>query len=264
MPFFHNENIQLHWESLGEGEPVAFLNGILMSVDSWKLQTLEISRHYRCLMHDFRGQLLSSKPDAPWTLEDHAADFEALLDHLEVERCHVVGTSYGGEVGMIFAARRPERVRSLTVIASVSELGADTEGIVRDWRRAALEAPESLYRTMLPATFSPEFIAANPRLLEQGEERLLSCDAEFFRAFADLVEAFCKVGITHSLDRIRCPSLIIAGENDRLKPPHYSQTIAEGISNSVFTVAPGAGHAVILEQPEWINARLMTFLKMTS
>ena len=260
MPYLQREQNRIYWESLGQGEPVAFLNGILMTVDSWKLQTLEIGQRFRCVMHDFRGQLRSSKPGTPWTLEDHARDLKALLDHLGIDNCHIVGTSYGGEVGMIFAATWPERVRSLSVIASVSELGPDTERIVHDWRRAALEAPMSLYRTMLPTTFSPEFVAANPGLIEQGEERLKACDEAFFKAFAGLVDAFCALDITPILDRIRCPALVIAGENDLLKPPRYSQIISDGIEGAELLVAPGAGHAVVLEQPGFINRKLVDFM----
>lgn len=260
MPLLQRENLSIHWETLGKGEPVVFLNGVLMTVDSWKLQTLELSRHFQCVMHDFRGQLLSSKPDRPWTLEDHATDLEALLDHLEIDDCHIVGTSYGGEVGMVFAATRPERVRSLTVIASVSEIGSDTERIAKDWQRAALEAPMSLYRTMLPTTFSPVFIATNTRLIEQGEERLQSLEPDFFKAFAGLIDAFCVLDITPMLGKIRCPSLVIAAEKDLLKPPLYSRIIADGIDDAEFLVVPGAGHAVVLERPEWINQKLIEFL----
>ena len=260
MPYLQRERIRIYWESLGQGEPVAFLNGVLMTAESWKLQTLEISQRFRCVMHDFRGQLLSSKPDKPWTLEDHSKDLKALLDHLGIDSCHIIGTSYGGEVGMLFAAAWPERVRSLTVIASVSELGPDTERTVLDWRRAALEAPMSLYRTMLPTTFSPEFLAANPALIEQGEERLKACDENFFRAFASLIDAFCELDITPLLSKISCPALIIAGEKDLLKPPRYSRIIADGIGESELLVAPGAGHAVVLEQPEWTNRKLIGFM----
>ena len=260
MPYFQHESVSIYWESLGEGEPIAFLNGVLMTVDSWKLQTHEISRRFRCVMHDFRGQLRSSKPEEPWSLEDHARDLVALLDHLGIGKCHVVGTSYGGEVGMILAAMWPERVRSLTVIASVSELGPDTERIVIDWRRAALEAPMTLYRTMLPTTFSPGFVAANPALIELGEERLRSCDDDFFTAFAGLIDAFRELDITPRLHEIRCPALIIAGEKDLLKPPRYSRMIAAGIADSELRVAPGAGHAVVLEQPAWINRALVDFI----
>jgi pimeloyl-ACP methyl ester carboxylesterase len=260
VPHFQREQLRIYWESLGEGPPIAFLNGVLMTVDSWKLQSLEVSRRYRCLLHDFRGQLLSSKPGEPWTLEDHAADFAVLLDHLGIDDCHVVGTSYGGEVGMVFAAAWPERVRSLTVIASVSELGPDTERIVLDWRRAALRAPATLYETMLPTTFSPEFIAANASLIEQGEQRLQACDTRFFKSFAGLIDAFLQVDITARLGAIRCPTLVVAGEKDRLKPPRYSRIIAGGIRGSELLVVPDAGHAVILEQPERINAELLAFV----
>ncbi|MGD8346936.1 MAG: alpha/beta fold hydrolase [Lysobacterales bacterium] len=260
MPVFQHENHAIYWESLGQGEPVVFLNGVLMSVDSWKLQTLELGRRFRCVMHDFRGQLKSSKPDEPWTLEDHAKDLDALLDHLDIADCHIVGTSYGGEVGMIFAAARPERVRSLSVIASVSEIGPDTERIVLDWRRAALEAPESLYRVMLPTTFAPEFVAANPALVELGEERLQACEPEFFAAFAGLIDAFLELNITPMLGGIRCPTLVIAGEQDRLKPPRYSEIISDGIEGSELRVIPGAGHAVVLEQADWVNRELIRFI----
>jgi len=260
MPTFQHESTELYWESLGRGEPVAFLNGILMTVDSWKLQTREISQRFRCILHDFRGQLRSWKPDRPWTLEDHARDFEALLDHLDIETCHVVGTSYGGEVGMVFAARCPERVRSLSVIASVSEIGAKTRRTALEWRRAALEDPTSLYRVMLPTTFSPEFVAANPLMIELGEARVQSCDRAFFKAFAGLVDAFCELDITPLLEKIRCPALIVAGERDLLKPPRYSRIIADGIAGSELRIAPGSGHAVVLEQPDWLNRALLDFI----
>ncbi|NNK52733.1 MAG: alpha/beta fold hydrolase, partial [Xanthomonadales bacterium] len=133
MPYLKRGEVQIYWESLGQGLPVVFLNGILMTVDSWKLQTLALSRNFHCLMHDFRGQLRSSKPSESWTLEDHAEDLKALLDQLGIEKCQIVGTSYGGEVGMIFAANWPERVSRLAVIASVSEVGSDTRRIVMDW-----------------------------------------------------------------------------------------------------------------------------------
>lgn len=260
MPYLNCGQESIYWESQGEGEPVVFLNGILMSVDSWKLQTLEIAKQHRCLLHDFRGQLRSSRPGQPWTLETHAADLEALLDHLEIDQCHIVGTSYGGEVGMVFAAAWPERVRSLAVIASVSEVGADTRRAVLEWRRAALEAPGTLYRTMLPTTFSSAFIEANPQLIRLGEERLSRCDNYFFAAFAGLIDAFLQLDITPRLGSIACPALVIAGEKDRLKPPRYSRIIADGIGDADLRVVPGAGHAVVLEQPENINAALLAFI----
>ncbi|MDX1698592.1 MAG: alpha/beta hydrolase [Thiohalobacterales bacterium] len=261
MPDFVHDSLRIHWEIEGSGAPVALLNGVLMTTASWSLQTASLARRYQCILHDFRGQLLSSKPECSWTMNDHVEDFHALLDYLGIECCHVVGTSYGGEVGMMFAARYPHRVRSLAVIASVSEIGPDVDAPVREWRRAALEAPETLYRTMLPTTFSPAFLAANPQLAEQGEARISAMEPAFFHAFAKLIDAFLELDITAMLPDIRCPALVMTGAQDRLKPPSYSRLIADAIPRSQLVEVAGAGHAIVLEQAEVVNNTLMAFLR---
>lgn len=260
MPIAEVAGIRLHYDLVGEGEPVALLNGVMMTAQSWAFQTSALRSRYRCVLHDFRGQLLSDKPEEPWSLEDHAADLGALLDHLGIESCHVVGTSYGGEVGMLFALAAPERVRSLSVISSVSEVGRELDGIVAAWAETALATPERLYRFALPHNFSPAFVVANPELIDLGDERLGGCRPEFFRAFARLVDAFRRLDITAELGRIACPTLVVVGEEDRLKPPRFSRLLAERIPDSELVLIPGAGHAVILEKPDEVNSALLGFL----
>lgn len=68
---------------------------------------------------------------------------------------------------MIFAATWSERVKSLSVISSVSEIGPDLDRAITTWREAALEAPETLYRVSLPFSFSPHFMEARPEIIEQ-------------------------------------------------------------------------------------------------
>jgi 3-oxoadipate enol-lactonase len=261
MPTAEINGLSIHYDVLGEGEPVAFLNGVMMTTQSWVLQSSELRKRYRCVLHDFRGQLLSDKPQEPWKMEDHADDLEALLDHLEIQRCHLVGTSYGGEVGLIFAATRPERVKSLSVVSSVSEVGADLDRAVAAWAETALQAPDRLYRATLGDNFSAGFIAANPRLVEQGEARLAACPAEFFPAFARLVEAFRELDITADLERIACPVLLLVGEEDALKPPSYSRLMARHLRRCELRLIPGAGHAVILEMPNEVNSAILGFLE---
>ena len=107
------DGTEIYYETRGEGEPVALLNGVLMTVESWALQTVELARRHRVILHDFRAQLRSPLGAGEVSFERHVEDFAALLDHLGLESCHVVGTSYGGEVGLLFAARYPRRIRSL-------------------------------------------------------------------------------------------------------------------------------------------------------
>ncbi|MDH3254204.1 MAG: alpha/beta hydrolase [Acidobacteriota bacterium] len=260
MPEIELDGLSIHYDVLGEGEPIAFLNGVMMTAQSWVLQTSMFRQRYRCVMHDFRGQLLSSKPTTPWSMEDHVEDFRAVVDALEIERFHVVGTSYGGEVGMLFAAAYPERVKSLSLISCVSRVDPELEAAVAGWRDAALEAPETLCRVSLPFNFSPSFIAAHADVLAQGEARLAGCPPAFFDAFARLIDAFQRLDATEALAHITCPTLVVVGELDALKPPRCSREIADRISTSELLLVPDAGHAVIIEKPEEVNAALLGFI----
>jgi 3-oxoadipate enol-lactonase len=261
VPETRVNGVSIFYDVLGDGAPVAFLNGVMMTTRSWVLQTSVVRRRYRCVMHDFRGQLLSEKPRRQWRLDEHADDLSALLDELGIDRCHLVGTSYGGEVGMLFAVRSPGRVASLTVISSVSEVDEQLDDAVSLWAETALSAPQSLYRVSFPFNFSESFIADNPDLLEQGEARLAACPPDFFPAFARLVEAFRSLDLTGDLHRIECPTLVMVGELDRLKPPRFSRLIAERIPGAEFLMIPGAGHAVVIERPAEVNTAILGFLR---
>jgi pimeloyl-ACP methyl ester carboxylesterase len=71
-------------------------------------------------LHDFRGQLASEKPDNGYTGPQIADDCAKLLDHVGVEACHLVGTSFGGVIAQTFAINYPDRVKSLVLIATAS------------------------------------------------------------------------------------------------------------------------------------------------
>jgi 3-oxoadipate enol-lactonase len=193
-------------------------------------------------------------------MEDHAEDLRALLDHLEIDGCHLIGTSYGGEVGLIFAYTFPERVKSLSVISSVSEIEPDLDRVVDLWARTALEAPNDLYRVSAPSNFSRNFIEKNQQVIDQGEARIRACPPDFFTGFANLVEVFRRLDITDSLSRIECPTLVLVGEEDAIKRSRYSHLLAERIPDSEFLVVPEAGHAVIIEKPNEVNTAVLGFL----
>jgi 3-oxoadipate enol-lactonase len=260
MPVAEINGVALFYELAGEGEPLVLLNGIMMTAQSWVLQRRALG-HFQLVMHDFRGQMRSAKPERPFTMQEHVDDLAALLDHLGIADAHVVGTSYGGEVGMMFAAQHPERVRTLTVIACVSEIGPELASSIARWAETARGAsPEEFYDTTVPYNYSPEFVAAHPEIIAQGRARLSAQPPEYFRAFGQLLDAFCALHITEDLDKITAPTLVIAAGNDRLKPLPYSRLIAERIPNATLLVIPHAGHAVFIERADEVNAALLEFL----
>lgn len=262
MPSFHQQDpFPLHYETAGQGEPLVFLNGIMMTVGSWAYQRSFFKKGYRCIFHDFRDQLRSAPQEAPYDLSLHADDLLALLDRLGIRRAHLLGTSYGGEVGMIFAYTYPERVQSLTIVASVSYVEPLLREQVLIWKQTALIAPELLYASLVSLSFSNDFLKRNPELVADGTARLATYPPAFFAGFARLCDAFLQLDITDRLPDISCPTLVVAAEQDILKTPAYSHVIRKQIPAARLEVIPGAGHAVVLEQPKQVNTLVSGFLQ---
>src|SRR3972149_4530703 len=105
MPKIIVNDISIYYELHGpENAPVLVLNnGILMNAaTSWVFQTKALSAHNRLLQYDCRGQGQSDHPESPYSMEGHADDLAALLDALGIEKAHMAGISYGGEVTQAF------------------------------------------------------------------------------------------------------------------------------------------------------------------
>jgi 3-oxoadipate enol-lactonase len=252
--------VEIAWELCGRGEDaIAFLNGIAMSMGSWKPIAQDFEASSRCLLHDMRGQLLSGKPEGKYSLELHAEDLAALLNSLGLRRAHIIGTSYGAEVGIAFALAHPEMTRSLALIDGVSETDPLLEATVRSWIETAKASPFAFYRTILPWNYSSAYIAAHGEELARREAVVASFPKEWFEAFIRLCEAFLEIDLSPRLGEISCPCLVMVGENDILKGEGFARILAEGIRGARLEAIPGAGHAAVIEAPEFIAKRLKAF-----
>lgn len=264
MPAKKIGEVTLFYELDGAGSAtVAFLNGVAMTVKSWQpIREQFTARGFRCLLHDFRGQLCSDKPiDSPYSLEQHAADFLGLLDALGLERIHLVGTSYGAEIGMIFAYSYPERIESLTLIAAASELDGLMRAAARSWATAADGGALPFFRCMVPWAYCSEYLSQNPQVLQAQEAAATRFPPDYFVAFKELVQAFLRLDITAKLKDIACPTLVISAEQDLIKGPHFGRQIRNQIAGSELLVLAGAGHAVVLEQPLVIADKTIAFIE---
>ena len=150
---------------------------------------------------------------------------------------------------MEFAVKYPERCASLVVIDGVSELDPVLEGAAVSWLESAKVDPRVFYKAMLPWTYSAGFIAANRASLAAREDGVAHLPRAWFDGFIELCRAFLAIDITPRLGEIHCPTTVIVGEEDILKPVKFSEIIARGIPGATMNIIPGAGHAVVIEQP---------------
>jgi 3-oxoadipate enol-lactonase len=209
-----------------------------------------------------RGQGQSQKwaeGDPDYTWETHASDLAALLDALSIEKAHVGGISYGGELSLVFALHHPERCRSLFVADAVSHVEPQLKAIVESWITAAQTGDhETFYRATWFWNFSEAFFARQYDLLVSRVEAAKALDLP---SVIQLCRCFNTLDITGQLAEIELPACVLVGEEDILKPVHYSQTIAAEIANSELHVLPGAGHASFWEKAAEFNTILLGFLQ---
>lgn len=264
LPFVKVNDVQLYYEEKGPdfGEPLVFLNGIFMSTASWRLMVPFFERSYRVVLHDFRGQWNSGKPEEPYSLHQHARDLKGLLEHLDLDKVHIVGTSYGGEVGLCFALEFPERVRSLTVISSVSEIRPHLKYMARRWLNAAkTHDPEIFVCEWIGDVYSEEFLQKHREYLW---ERLVQLYQTFdYNAAIRLLESFLELEtspLTPKLEHLSTPTLVLAAERDLVKPLEYSRIMAQTVPQAQFHIIPDAGHGVVIEKPKKTSTVILGFL----
>lgn len=253
--------VNIYYEIHGpEDAPVLVLNnGVIMNAaTSWVYQTKTLSKHYRLLQYDCRGQGGSDHPESPYSMKGHADDLSELLDALNIEEAHVAGISYGGEVAQAFALKYPNKVRSLILMDTVSEVSQELRMVVQSWVDA-LNTGSALafFNATVPWNFSPEFIANNAALLEDAKKRYALLN---FPAIIRLCEAFFEVDFTKRLNEIEVPTCILVGELDLLKGVRYAEILKRNIPHAEYHVIHGAGHASCWERPQEFNSILLGFL----
>lgn len=261
MPKIQIRGVDLHYELFGEGERTCvLLNGIAMTIAHWKPMMEAMGKGWRFLCHDMRGQTLSGKPAGEYSMEMHADDLAALMDSLRLGRAHIIGTSYGSEVGMAFAILHPEKVSSLSLIDGVSELDPVLTAVADCWIASAKLDPVVFYRSLVPWTYSAEYLRRYGDILAAREKTMQNLPKEWYDGFVRLCEAFRKINLTPDLHRIGCPTLVLVGTKDILKPPRYSRIIADNIPGAVLRTIPAAGHASVIEKPAQVAGRIARFI----
>jgi len=256
--------ISIRYELRGpeEGELVALLNGIAMSIAHWKpVADALVAAGYRVLSHDLRGQLLSDKAGAPYSFEGHASDLSELLDAVGAREARLVGTSYGAETALRFAGDFPERTKSLVLIGAAASYDAVLGAAIAGWKAAALADPVVFYRSILPWNYSASWLAENAEAVAKRETALASLPRVYFEAFAALCDAFLDLDFVQVMGRIRAPALVMVGDRDILKPPRYAREIVQALSDASYAEIPDAGHAAVVERPAEIAEAALAFMR---
>ena len=262
MPTIRANGIDVHYIVAGRGAPVVLLAGLGGDHLSWGLQVPAFRARHRTIAIDNRGCGRSSSPDDPYTTRLMAADTMGVLDHLGVERAHLVGVSLGGMIAQEIALAHPARVLSLQLHSTGARADAYLGVLLDTWRlvRAQL-GREMVQQSMALWLFGRRTFAERPDLIE-----MLMRQATV-HPYAPSDVGFARQGeavVTHdALDRLAAvasPTLITAGEDDVLVPTRFAHEMAERIPHAELHIVPEVGHMWCWEKPEEFNALALDFI----
>ena len=239
----------------GGGVPVVFVHAATGSSRVWEYQLPAFTAAgYRVVAYDRRGfgrSVIDPSGAQPGTGAD---DLLALMNHLKIDRFHLVGTAAGGFVAWDFAVSFPQRLRSLVVANSIG--GVQDEDYLELGRRLR-PAPQF---NALPPDFrelGPSYRASNPR----GTERWLELERTSRPEGAPPPAQTMRNRITFALlEKITLPTLLLTGDADLYAPPAVLRLFAARIKNSESVIVPEAGHSAYWEQPEVFNRAVLGFI----
>ncbi|MFD7506359.1 alpha/beta fold hydrolase [Streptomyces sp. NPDC059850] len=264
MPVIDRDGFRLNFQDAGSGVPVVLIMGSGGSGRSWHLYQVPalVAAGYRVITFDNRGVSPDDNSRADFTVDDMAADVAALIEHLGLGPCAVVGTSLGARIAAELALARPELVNRLVMLAARGRgdaLSTELSLAERELDDLGIALP-ARYRAVIHA-------------LQQLSRRTLTDDLRT-KDWLELFELSTSTDATARVQRglypmpdrlpayraIQAPSHVIAFADDVLTPPLAGRELATAIPGATFQLIEGAGHIGYLEVPEIVNRALLEAL----
>jgi pimeloyl-ACP methyl ester carboxylesterase len=259
--FFRNRNIETRYVLEGDGPMLTFIHGVGSSLDAWDDVVKDLRGRFRILRYDLRGFGQSTRVKGRYELGCFVEDLMALLDHLGIERTHLVGFSLGGIIAQATALIYPGIIDRLVLSSTIGGVNAEDQEYLTNRYHQLLEGltagtASGHFGRSVSNYFSPEFIAAHPdriaRLEAEAEENDPECFAAAYRIIAE-------TDLANYLSAVRAKTLVITGEHDRASP-QMAVTIAGNIPDAKLKIFKGLRHNLMTEDPEQMASTISEFL----
>jgi len=253
------DGVEIAYDDVGSGVPVAFIHGFPHDRTLWAPQLGALVDRARCIAPDLRGFGESSR-NGPFTIDQFADDVATLLRMLGIERAVVAGLSMGGYVAFSLWRRHRALVRAF--VLADTRAGADT-GEARARRMALMELARTRGSGVVAAAQITGMIGKTtrerrPRLIDDVHAMLESAPVEgIVGALRAMME---RVDSTPTLATIDVPTLVVVGDEDVLTPVSEAELLHAGIRGSRLEVIAHAGHLSNVERPAAFNHVLSEFL----
>lgn len=236
-------------------EVVLIHHGAFRSSKFWYHWVPPLADRYHVIRRDFRGMGRSSIPEPgyKWTIEALADDVVAFMDVLKIDKIHYMGESLGGIVGIVMAANYPDRLHSLTLCSTPTDLGDDKmyrQGMASKMKESLGAFVEDRWKQRILTPLSQDMQnwvksewEKNPRSVVDG-----------------IMELAPQVDVSWALPLIKTPTLVMSPEHSPLSPKEEQDALHKAIPHSKQVYIKGYGHETYWDQPDQCLRVLKEFL----
>ncbi|WP_428908013.1 alpha/beta fold hydrolase [Niallia sp. Krafla_26] len=261
MPFIQVDDLSIHFEMAGTGEPVVFLHGLSNNSQSWRRQMEGLKNHFKVIAWDAPGYGLSSDPKKEFRYFSEFADaLKGFIEQLPYDSVYLVGHSMGACIAVDFTDRYQDKVKALILADATRGSAALTEEVNEKRLRDRLHSIENLKPKEMAANRIHALLGDHPseEVKREAQEIMGQVRLAGYRGVAYSLYHVNQMDI---LPRITVPTLIICGEEDRVTPVSESQVFHEKIPHSQMVTIPKTGHLCYQEDASTFNQHVMQFFK---
>ena len=260
-----SDDLSIFYQTYGteqQNPSIVFLNGMTQTTRHWVTHGRDLKDDFHVVTYDARGQGRSDIPDEAPSLDDHVRDLTALLDHLEIDRAHLVGFSHGARIALSFAADVADRIDHLVLTSATATPTARARLIVRAWGEILDSGGlEALAWASLSDIVGNRFLENNEAIIdniirasvdrntEEGTRRLLEGLQQF-----DPLDDIAR--------RVEAPTRVLAATDDPLVTPDGAAELAE-LCGGTHELVEDCGHTIPIERPDDFQRLVREFLPST-
>ncbi len=270
MPYAQSAGAKLYYEEAGSGHPLLFVHEFAGDHRSWEAQMRFFARRYRCIAYNARGYPPSDVPDDvdSYRQEQQADDAAAVLDHLKIERAHVVGLSMGGFATLHFGLRHPKRAVSLVTAG----IGSGAPKAQRErFQSDSIAAAARFEREGSPAVAEAMAVGPARVQLQNKDPRGWEDEKRYLAEHSAKGSALTLRGyqatrpslydLAGPIADMTIPTLVVCGDEDE-PCLDASLWLKRQMPYAGLAILPKTGHCVNLEEPDAFNRLVLDFLTL--
>lgn len=249
-------DIAYRFDGPADGRVVLVANSLMANGSMWDWNVPSFADRYRVLRYDKRGHGRSSVVPGPYSIAQLADDAAGLMDALQIEKAHFMGLSIGGMIGQQLGARYPERMHSLSLCNTASEMPPRSLWEDR-FQIARTQGLAGLVDGTISRWFTAPFIERAPRDIEKVRQMILGTNVEGYIGCGSAVRDMAQ---STMLLKIKTPTLVLSGRHDPACTVDQGIVLNRLIDGSRMVIIEDAAHLSNIEQPAQFNQAVRAFI----